>query len=77
MLSDKLGFGTQWLEQLGLRQSKNVPLLGLDISSTAVKLVELAIAALLRTVGTPHGLHLIAPEGQLKNTRPAVYERIP
>ncbi|HJV06167.1 pilus assembly protein PilM [Paludibacterium denitrificans] len=44
MLSDKLGFGTQWLEQLGLRQSKNVPLLGLDISSTAVKLVELTRA---------------------------------
>ena len=32
----------------------------------AIELIELTIAALLGTVGTPHGLHLIALEGQLQ-----------
>jgi type IV pilus assembly protein PilM len=42
MLSDKLGFGATWLSQIGLGKSSNVPLLGLDISSSAIKLVELS-----------------------------------
>lgn len=42
MLSDKFRFSTDWLDQLGLGKSKNVPLLGLDISTTSVKLVELS-----------------------------------
>ena len=42
MLSDKLRFGTDWLDQLGLGKSRNVPLLGLDISTTSIKLVELS-----------------------------------
>ncbi|PTU66737.1 pilus assembly protein PilM [Chromobacterium sp. Beijing] len=42
MLIDKLKAAPPWLEQLGLAKAKNVPMLGLDISSTAVKLVELS-----------------------------------
>lgn len=33
---------TSWLSQVGLAKSGNVPLIGLDISSTAVKMVELS-----------------------------------
>ncbi|AOZ50434.1 pilus assembly protein PilM [Chromobacterium vaccinii] len=42
MLIDKLRLGRSLLEQLGLGKSHNSPLLGLDISSTAIKLVELS-----------------------------------
>lgn len=42
MLIDKLKSAPPWLEQLGLGKAKNVPMLGLDISSTAIKLVELS-----------------------------------
>ncbi|OWY37726.1 pilus assembly protein PilM [Xenophilus sp. AP218F] len=44
MLIEKLKFGMPWLERVGLGKTGNVPLLGLDISSTAIKLVELSRA---------------------------------
>ncbi|MDF0605925.1 pilus assembly protein PilM [Neisseriaceae bacterium TC5R-5] len=44
MLIDKLRFNTSKLSTLGLGKSKNLPLLGLDLSSTAIKLVELSRA---------------------------------
>ena len=44
MLIDKLKIAPSWLEPLGLGKAKNVPMLGLDISSTAIKLVELSRA---------------------------------
>jgi type IV pilus assembly protein PilM len=42
MLTGKLGLSTEWLSRIGLKQSRHAPLVGLDISSSAVKLVEIS-----------------------------------
>ncbi|KIA79071.1 pilus assembly protein PilM [Chromobacterium amazonense] len=42
MLFEKLKLELPWLEQLGLGKAHNSPRLGLDISNTAIKLVELS-----------------------------------
>ncbi|UTH75274.1 pilus assembly protein PilM [Chromobacterium sp. IIBBL 290-4] len=42
MLAEKLWPGRSWLTQLGLGKAHNHPMLGLDISTTSIKLVELS-----------------------------------
>ncbi|RXZ43740.1 pilus assembly protein PilM [Crenobacter cavernae] len=42
MLSGKLAQGSDWLSRIGLRKIHQAPLIGLDISSSAVKLVEIS-----------------------------------
>lgn len=42
MLSGKLALSTDWLSSLGFTQTRNAPLVGIDISSSAIKMVELS-----------------------------------